>query len=235
MDIPYYGMVVVTIAVFLTMYLLRNHRKSMKKMGFISWIALSVYFLIEYIVIQRTTAPYQWLKQPMSDLGVTTCGPDTHPLASYVICSPGHLWMNWTFTLTGLCIIMGAIGLHSCWPASRQTRIATALWVVYGLSYTISGIIPADVNFLWHTLGSLPGMLVQIPALVLIGLAIRKEMPLLSRWTFFCALVTTSVLLLIMLQPVFTQFPGGLLQRIFYAAAYVWMSVTAIALWLSRR
>jgi hypothetical protein len=165
----------------------------------------------------------------MSDLGVTMRGTGTYPISSLEICSPYHLLMNWTFILTGIAIFVGALFLHQFWPVKRITRIATIFLVIFGLGYTISGIFPADVNFLWHTLPSIPGMMVQIPALILIGFSIHREMPKLSLWTFICALTTTIALILMSLQPFIDLF--GLLQRILYGSVYLWMIITAIVLW----
>jgi len=229
--IPYITMAVLTVVVFFIVTLLRNKPHLSAKIGFISWISLSLYFVIEFIVIQATTAPYDLLRQPMSDLGVTSCGTNTYELAAYEICSPYHLIMNWTFTLTGIVIFTGAIFLHQFWMNEWKTSVATVLLVVYGMSYGISGIIPADVDFLWHTLAALPGMVVQIPALILIGLAIKKKMPKLSVWTYVSAFLSTSMLILLFIQPVLPVLPGGLLQRLLYGFVYLWMIVTAIVLW----
>lgn len=229
MDISYFFMVVITIlALIFTLFFRKQIIAT--KIGFISWISLSLYFPIEYLIIKATTAPYNFLTQPMSDLGVTTCGINTHLLAPYEVCSPYHLLMNWTFTVTGIVTFVGAICLHQFWPNNKQTKIATGLLVIFGLSYNISGIFPADVSFLWHTLGALPGMVVQIPALLLIGLAIRKIMPKLAIWTYFSTLLTTCSLVLLFFQTSL-NLPGGLLQRILYGSIYLWMTVTAIVLW----
>lgn len=148
MDLPYFLMALLTIIVICVIFLLRHQRAITAKLGFICWISLSVYFIIDYIVIQATTAPYNFLEQPMSDLGVTTCGTDTYVLSSLEICSPYHLLMNWTFTFTGIVMFIGAICLHQFWPDNRKSRIATIFLIIFGLSYTMAGIFPADVNFL---------------------------------------------------------------------------------------
>lgn len=230
----YFWMSVLTIIICCGAFLLRNKCGLTEKIGLICWITLSLYFVIEYIVIKATTSSYHLFTQPMSDLGVTSCGRGTYPLAPYEICSPYHLLMNWTFTLTGIVIFVGAISLHRFWPNQSQTRIATFLLAIYGLSYTISGISPADIHFYWHTLGSLPGMVVQIPALIMIGLAIHKKMPILARWTFLCVLFTTAAFILLLFQPLFADLPGGLLQRILYGSVYLWMTSTALVLWLKK-
>lgn len=221
-------MAVLTV-IILYMTLLFRNRYELKRVGIATWILLSTYFIIEYIVIRATTAPYSLFQQPMSDLGVTSCGTKTYELAAYEICSPLHLLMNWTFTLTGIVIFVGAVFLQQYWPNKRQSRIATVLFVIFGLSYTISGIFPADVNFLLHTFISLPGMFVQIPALILIGLVLRFKMPKLSIWTFFCAFLTTSSLILLFFQSIF-NLPGGLLQRALYGSVWLWMITIGIVL-----
>jgi surface polysaccharide O-acyltransferase-like enzyme len=225
-------MALLTAAVFIIAILLRNKHQITAKIGFVSWISLSLYFIIEFIVIQATIASYDFLRQPMSDLGVTICGTNTYELAPYEICSPYHLLMNWTFTLTGIVIFTGAIFLHQNWAEGRKSRMATVLLVIYGLSYALSGIIPADVNFVWHTLTALPGMFVQIPALFLIGSAVREQMPKLAAWTRVSAILTAVMLLLLFLQPFFQELPGGLLQRLLYGFVYLWMIVAAIVLWI---
>lgn len=232
MELPYFLMASLTIIVICATFLMRHRYTTNVKIGFVCWISLCAYFIIDYIVIRATTVPYNFLEQPMSDLGVTTCGTDTYVLSSLKICSPYHLLMNWTYTVTGIVTFVGAFFLHPFWPDKRKTRIATILLIIFGFTYTITGIFPADVNFLLHTLPSIPGTIVQIPALILIGLSIRKEMPKLSIWTFFCALITTSALILMSLQSFFDLF--GLLQRILYGAVYLWMIITAIVLYCKK-
>lgn len=228
---PYVLMAMVTVAACVGALPLRARPRAAARIGFACWISLSVYFVIESIVILRVTAPYSLLYQPMSDLGVTICGIDTYPLALYEICSPSHLLMNWTFTLTGVVIAVGAILLHQFWPRGLQATFATVLLVIYGLSYAISGIVPANIGFAWHTLGALPGMVAQIPALLLIALTVRGRMPQFAAWTSVCLLITTGMLLLLALQPVVPGLPGGLLQRLLYGSVYLWMVGTAIFLW----
>ncbi|WP_250129845.1 DUF998 domain-containing protein [Jeotgalicoccus sp. WY2] len=117
--------------------------------------------------------------------------------------------MNWTFTLTGIAVFTGAIFLHKFWPDNKKTKTATVLLVIFGLSYSISGIFPADINFLVHTFASLPGMFVQIPALIIIGRAIKSTMPKLSKWTYFCLTLNLLSLLFIFTACV-SRAAGGL-------------------------
>ncbi|GAB2546406.1 DUF998 domain-containing protein [Gracilibacillus alcaliphilus] len=234
MDTPYIMMLIVTLLAIIGSSFLPKSSTFTIRIGAACWILLSTYFVIEWIVLRASTAFYSVLRQPMSDLGVTACGTDTYVLASYEICSPYHLWMNWTFTLTGLAIAVGAVCLHSCWPQLKQTKIATGLLIVLGVSYSLSGIFPANVNFDLHTWPALLGMLVQIPALILIARSIRPSMPKLAVWTWCCTVLTSAAFLLICLQPMVPSLPGGLLQRIFYGAVFLWMVVTGVVLWRNK-
>ena len=219
----------IILLIIVTYYVVRHHQKVLAIIGIVSWFSLSFYFVVEYIVIRNTAVPYDFLTQPMSDLGVTTCGMDTYPLALFEICSPYYELMNWTFILTGIVIIIGSLYLHHLWPNQWKTKLATSLFVVYGLSYLQSGIYTADQHFLVHTLGSLPGMFVHIPALLLIASSIRKINPILAKWTYISTLISTCSLLLLFLQPLFNDLPGGLLQRILYGSVYLWMIGTAVS------
>ena len=230
MIVTYLFMGILTVTLLITALVLKDKYDFTKTIGALSWIALSLYFIVEFIVIRTSTVPYNFLKQPMSDLGVTICGIDTYELAAYEICSPAHPAMNWTFTLTGIAVFTGAIFLHRFWPDNMKTKTATVLLVIFGISYSISGIFPADINFLVHTFASLPGMFVQIPALIIIGRAIKSTMPKLSKWTYFCLALNLLSLLFIFLQPVFPELPGGLIQRVLYGSVWLWMIVTGIVL-----
>ncbi len=226
----YILMGILTVSMFIAALALKDKCEVTKIIGALSWITLSLYFIVELLVIRASTVPYNFLKQPMSDLGVTICGIDTYELAAYEICSPAHLTMNWTFTLTGIVVFTGAIFLHKFWSDNKKTKTATVLLVIFGVSYSFSGIFPADINFLVHTFASLPGMFVQIPALIIIGWAIRSTMPKLSKWTYFCLMLNLLSLLFIFLQLVFPELPGGLIQRALYASIWLWMVVTGVML-----
>ncbi|WP_368655081.1 DUF998 domain-containing protein [Ornithinibacillus sp. 4-3] len=228
------SMIIISLIAVLIIFIFRKNKRISIRIGSISWIALSAYFFIEAFVIHATTAPYDFLKQPMSDLGVTTCGTDTYVLANYMICSPYHWLMNWTFFLTGLAILLGTVFLYPLWPKARTTKIASFFIGIFGISYGMSGIIPADIHFYGHTLTALPGMVVQIPAMILISIVIYKKMPRIFWWTILWLIVNILALLGIFLQPVFSNLPGGLLQRILYVSVYIWLTGIAIGFWQKR-
>ncbi|GAA4919518.1 uncharacterized protein DUF998 [Stackebrandtia albiflava] len=196
--------------------------------GVLAWLLPLGYILVEVVAISAGTVPYDPSAQPMSDLGVTTCGTGTYPLADYPICSPLHDLVNWANVLAGTGIAAGAMWLRGTWPPGRRTTAATVLLVVFGLCNAIPGLIPADVDFVAHVAGTLPGMVVQIPALFLLAAVLRRAGatgP--ARWTTVCATATTLALVLIPVQP-FLDLPGGLLQRALYFSVYLWAAVAGV-------
>src|SRR5699024_6017482 len=102
MFLSYFLMAYLAIIIFCVAFIYRRKYAVINNIVYISWISLIIYFIIEYFVIRATTTPYDYLVQPMSDLGVTTCGSGTYVLATYEICAPYHLLVNWTFTFTGI-------------------------------------------------------------------------------------------------------------------------------------
>lgn len=222
----YYIVTVVLIIISTILYAYRKTSPYPVRIGMLSWMALLLYFPIELIIISRTTKPYSFMDQAMSDLGVLSCGYNTYPLSVHEICSPMAHEMNIIFILTGMLVAAGAVLLHHFWNGTRWTIVATVLLVIYGLGYTVSGIYPADVNFLAHTLPAIPTMIIQIPAMYIIARSIRHKWPGLARFTLICMTVSTLSLILIIIG-----LPAGLMQRPLYFSVWLWMSVTAIILW----
>lgn len=225
---PYWLMAAVWAALVLCAWWWRG-RAAAGLVGAVTWLPQIVYFGIEVIVESATTQPYDMRFQPMSDLGVTQCGTLTHPLAEYAICSPLHMLMNWTMAVCGTLIAVGALLLRPRFPKGRQVTAAMWLLVVFGAGNTVPGAIPADHDFVWHVVASLPGMVVQIPALYLLGRALQSGRPKLAVWTHVCATIAALSLVLLFLQPVL-DLPGGLVQRSLYGAVFIWCTVTAVVL-----
>lgn len=142
-----YYMVALILIVPAAYFIVKRKSQISKRMGFLSWILLVFYFPAEVLVISGTTSAYNFMMQPMSDLGVTECMAHAYSLAPYHICSPLSGLMNITFIITGVLITFGAILLHRFWGDSGRTRTATGMWILYGLGYSVSGIYPADINF----------------------------------------------------------------------------------------
>jgi len=195
------------------------------KIGLFSWIATCLYFLIEPFFIFTSTAPYNYLHHAMSDLGVTTCGEFTYEIAPYEICSPNHFGMNILFILNGITFCIGVLYISQHLEKTRINRIATFFILIIGISTIVSGLIPADVNLIGHSILVWIGMLTVFPGLFIFAKNLKKT----RKWTYFCLLSLIVITILIALVFLF-PLPAGLLQRLFYLVLFVWGTVSTYKL-----
>ncbi|MBM7630924.1 DUF998 domain-containing protein [Geomicrobium sediminis] len=180
--------------------------------GITAWILSLVPLLYEPIAIAASPVPYNPMLQPMSDLGVTVCKENAYPLVhSLMICSPHYVIVNALFTLSGVAYVVGALALRRF----VSERLPFVLLMLFAIGAIISGLVPADVNFVAHTIPALTMFFVP----VVIGFyAKRMHVAKVWNWSIFWLMILIFVgMVLTVFFPI-----GGLLQRSFYALVVVW-------------
>ncbi len=186
------------------------------RVGVVSWIVLLSYFVYEPFAIRASLAPYSYLSQPMSDLGITECGVGTYPWADYFICSPHAPIVNSLFLLTGMVLLIGLWSVKERLELSRIGRVGFTCLFLFAVGYSFS-VIPANVSFEWHTYPALV-MIVVAPALFCISVKLNKGKML--------TIISAGLLTIIKVGIIAVAFLpiewGGLLQRLFYFAFYCW-------------
>ncbi|PEU07375.1 DUF998 domain-containing protein, partial [Bacillus cereus] len=108
---------------------------------------------------------------------------------------------------------------------TKINKIATFFIIIIGVSTIVSGLIPADVNLIGHSILVWIGMLTVFPGLFIFAKNLKKT----RKWTYFCLLnliVITIIISLVFLFPL----PAGLLQRLFYLVLFVWGTVSTYKL-----
>ncbi|AIC93338.1 DUF998 domain-containing protein, partial [Shouchella lehensis] len=186
------------------------------RIGVGSWIVLLSYFVYEPFAIRASIAPYSYLSQPMSDLGITECGVGTYPWADYFICSPHAPIVNSLFLLTGIVLLIGLWGLKERVKLSRIGKAGFVFLFLFAVGFSFS-VIPANVSFEWHTYPALV-MFVVAPALFCISVKLNKG----KRLTMISAGLLTMIKVAIMAVAFLPIEWGGLLQRLFYFVFYCW-------------
>ncbi|MDO6449402.1 DUF998 domain-containing protein [Oceanobacillus profundus] len=196
-----------------------------RKVGIISWLATCFYFVIEPFFMMTSTAPYSLMQHAMSDLGVTSCGHFTYAIAPHEICSPYHLWMNVLFIINGITMTVGVLYLAQYLEKKVRTKLATIFMIILALGNIVSGFIPADVDFFWHSIAAQIGMITVLPGLWIYAKMLNNG----KRWTYIClfALIVIFVLIILLF---FVPLPAGLLQRLFYGIVFVWGTVLTFIL-----
>lgn len=126
----------------------------------------------ELLAMAASRAPYDPVAQTISDLGARSCTAIGYPSGPVEVCSPLHVVLNGSWVLSGIALVVAALGLARMpSPAGRPARAAAvALLVVMGVSTVACGLIPLDVDLAWHSLVSLPAILLG-PAAAALTLA----------------------------------------------------------------
>ncbi|MGC5617276.1 DUF998 domain-containing protein [Georgenia sp. Z1491] len=177
----------------------------------------------------RSSAPYSFAEQAISDLGWVGCGAsDAYPDGPVEICSPEHTVLNVAWIVTGLAFAAAALALRRVLPVGKRGGIGAWLLVAGGLGQAGAGLWPSDVDLTLHTIIAMIGFLAQSVALILIGSGWLRSRAALGRTTLIAGIVTIFGLLLLM-APTAWSLPFGILER---AAAWpflLWLVLAGAA------
>ncbi len=140
-------------------------------LGAIVWV-LAVQFFIAQIVVQSAwTTPFSLTQNFISDLGNTTCAPYP-PDSEMYVCSPWHFWMNASFILLGLIILVGGALVSKVFPRGRIRIVGLVLLALAGVGIMAVGLFPEDVNIAYHRLGAAAHFVLGNLAMVALGIAL---------------------------------------------------------------
>jgi hypothetical membrane protein len=136
----------------------------------------SWYFAAQVLVAWFFRPQYSFVSNAIGDLGNTACPP---PHSN--ICSPLHVWMNVSFVILGLAMIVGAILIFSEFGSSadlRELAAALAGFVCMGLGGVgaiLVGAVPENVNTAHlHTVGMAMAIGFGQLAILILGLVLRE-------------------------------------------------------------
>ena len=143
------------------------------RLGARVWI-LAVQFFVAQVVVQLAwVTPFSLTQNFISDLGNTTCGP--YPLDSNMhVCSPWHAWMNLSFVLLGLIILVGAALARTAFPPGLFRAAGLTLLALAGVGTIAVGLFPEDVNIMYHRLGAAAHFVLGNLSMVALGISLRQ-------------------------------------------------------------
>lgn len=183
-----------------------------------------IFFLGQFVAQATATQPYSMKRQAISDLGITHCGPykeyATHEVIE--VCTPWHLVMDGTFILYGV-LIMLAVGLalRFIWPQGRFRKSGLVLLFFGGIEAIVAGFSPLDLAPILHSISGGLAIAALDLALVLLGIAAKKERKWLGRMTMFIGLIGIFGLLMDG-QPPYALLGYGGWERVAGYAAAIW-------------
>jgi hypothetical membrane protein len=142
-------------------------------LGALVWI-LAIQFFVTQVVVQLAwVTPFSLTQNFISDLGNTTCGSYPPGSATYV-CSPWHAWMNVSFILLGLIVLVGAALVRTAFPPGRFRAAGLMLLALAGTGMIAVGLFPEDVNIAYHRLGAAAHFILGNLSMAALGIALRR-------------------------------------------------------------
>lgn len=108
---------------------------------------------------------------------------------------PNHFWMNLLFILNGITFCIGVLYISQHLEKTKINKIATFFILIIGVSTIVSGLIPADINLIGHSILVWIGMLTVFPGLFIFAKNLKKA----GKWTYFCLLSLIVITILISL------------------------------------
>jgi hypothetical membrane protein len=140
-------------------------------LGAVVWILAIQFFIAQLIVQAAWTTSFSLTTNYISDLGNTTCGP--YPVdSSMYVCSPRHAWMNASFILLGVIILVGAALIQRAFPSGRTRTAGLVLLALAGPGPILVGLFPENVNIIPHTIGAAAHFVSGNLGIVVLGIAI---------------------------------------------------------------
>jgi hypothetical membrane protein len=140
--------------------------ETQRRLGAAALVLGTLQFFAAHLVVQSAwPEPYSWSRNFISDLGAVSCGP----FLGVDVCSPLHVWMNASFVLQGVLLIVGVILIGSVGRGVPTGRAWRALVLLAGAGWIVIGFLPEDQNLTVHSIGALPVFMLGNVALILAG------------------------------------------------------------------
>lgn len=170
-----------------------------------------------YELFGTVIAPYSWISQPVSGLGLGVTGP----------------WMNAAFIVGGALVLVGTLATARRW--TRRGRLAAAAFVLIaltGVGMIVCGVFTLE-SMMLHLLGFL--LAVPLPAIgfLLAGAALRRAEPRLAVVAFVGGALTLVLFVVFQLTFDATGSGGnegvaGLVQRALILVALATQSTLVV-------
>lgn len=141
--------------------------------GPIVWIVSLQYFVVQVVTALAWNSNYNWRLNAISDLGAISCGQ----FDERFVCSPLHGFMNASFILLGISMIVGSFLFYK---ETLRARAGFFLMAVAGVGAILVGIFPEDTIYWIHILGADLAFLLSNIALVIFGF--KLKLPYWFKW-----------------------------------------------------
>ncbi|MET0735443.1 MAG: DUF998 domain-containing protein [Microbacterium sp.] len=170
-----------------------------------------------YELFGHTIAPYSWISQPVSGLGLGVTGP----------------WMNAAFILSGLLVLSGTLASAAAWRSRGGAGIAALVLMSFmGVGMILCGAFPLE-SMMLHLLGFLLAVPVPAAGFLFAAFALRHSRPALAIAGLIGGVLTLVLFAVFMMTFDATGAGGGdgiagLVQRALILVAMATQSVLVV-------
>jgi len=156
-----------------TTRLIRTFNDRYPLVGPAFWMLSVQYFVTQLLVSAGWSRPYSWLQNTISDLGNTACGQ----YGNRWVCSPGHNWMNASFIILGISMVIGAGLIYHEFRRSQASRIGFSFMALAGFGTLLVGLFPENTVSSLHILGAALPFFIGNIGMVILGTALDIPQP----------------------------------------------------------
>jgi len=137
--------------------------------GPVFWLLSVQYFITQIVVAAAWQAPFSLMRNAISDLGSTVCGP----FHDRIVCSPMHDLMNASFIVLGITMVIGSFLIPGEFRKNIRSRIGFYGMGLAGIGTVLVGIFPENNPNHLHTVGAFLPFFVGNVSLVIFSYALH--------------------------------------------------------------
>ncbi len=138
------------------------------------WILCIQYFITQYVVALAWHHTYSWSQNTISDLGNNVCAVYN----GRYVCSPMHGWMNFSFILLGLFMMLGSGLIYHEFIENKWDRISFILMGLGGFGTVLVGLFPENTIGVIHFFGAFLPFFLGNLSLIIIGIKLAMPKPM---------------------------------------------------------
>ncbi len=143
------------------------------RLGASIWLLAVQFFIAQAVVQSAWTTPFSLTQNFISDLGNTACAPYP-PGSGMYVCSPRHAWMNASFIVLGLTILLGGALIRAAFPRGWFRSLGLLLLALAGAGIIAVGLFPENENIALHRLGAAGHFVLGNLGMAVLGMALRQ-------------------------------------------------------------
>jgi hypothetical membrane protein len=183
------------------------------------WIVSLQFYITQFVVALAWASPYSFFQNTISDLGNTNCGM----YSGRYVCSPLHSYMNTSFVVLGITMIVGGLLIYQEFQKTAESLIGFSAMMLAGFGTLLVGLYPENSIGPVHQLGALLPFLIGNAGMVILGQ--RLDIP---RWLRYYTTTSGSISLLALVFFSFHVYIGigiGGMERIVAHPQTIWLIV----------